>query len=65
MVAGGGSLQVLYNDTFNIQVGFLYQPVPEERITVTPSDRFTVELVNAPADALTMSGTITFEEKGG
>ena len=25
MVAGGGSLQVLYNDTFNLQVGFLYQ----------------------------------------
>ena len=65
MVVGSGSLVVLYNDDFNVQVGFLYQPVPEERIVLSPGDRMTVELVGAPADSLTMSGTIVWEEIGG
>lgn len=65
MVVGTGTLTTLYNDAFNVQVGFLYQPVPEERIVVSPSDRMTVELVGAPSDALTMSGTIVWEESGG
>lgn len=60
-----GTLTVLYNDAFNVQVGFLYQPVPEERPIISPGDLFTVELVGAPTDALTMSGTIVFEEIGG
>ena len=65
MLVGSGALILLLNDSFNVQVGWLYQPTPEERITVSPSDRLTIELVGAPADALTMSGTITWEEIGG
>lgn len=65
MVVGSGSLTTLYNDAFNVQVGFLYQPVPEERVIVSPGDRVTVELVSAPADSLTVSGMIVWEEIGG
>jgi hypothetical protein len=38
---------------------------PETRPILSPSRRLTVELVNAPADSITMSGTILFEEIGG
>lgn len=65
MVVGAGTLTTLQNDAFNAQVGWLYQPVPEERIIISPDDRMTVELVGAPNDALTMSGTIVWEEVGG
>lgn len=65
MVIGTGALKVMLNEAFNVQVGWLYQPVPEERIVISPSDRLTVELVAAPADSLTMSGQIVFEEWGG
>lgn len=65
MTAGGGSLEVLHEEAFNAQVGWLYQPIPEERIVVSPSDLFTVALDSAPTDALTMSGTLVWEEIGG
>jgi hypothetical protein len=55
----------LHSDTFNVQAGWLYQPTPEERIVLSPSARLVVELPTAPADSLTMSGTVTFEEIGG
>ena len=50
---------------FNIQAGWFYQPVPEERIVLSPSGTLVVELPAAPSDSLTMSGTITFEAIGG
>lgn len=50
---------------FNVQAGCIYQPTPEERIVISPSERLVVELPAAPADSLTMSGSITFEAIGG
>lgn len=50
---------------FNVQAGCVYQPTPEERIVISPGDRLVVELPAAPADSLTMSGSIVFEEIGG
>ncbi len=50
------------SDTFNVQAGWLYQPPPEERITILPTDGLVVELPAAPSDPLDMSGSITFEE---
>lgn len=64
-VAGGGSLTEILHDVFNVQIGFLYQPVPEERIVLSPGDEFYVSLDSAPGDALTMSGTMVWEEIGG
>lgn len=52
-------------EAFNVQIGFFYLPPPEDRIEVSPSQLFIVELQSAPADALTMSGWVKFEEIGG
>ena len=53
---------VIVADTFNVQAGWLYLPTPEERILILPTEGFIVELPTGPADALTMSGSCTFEE---
>lgn len=58
-------LTILVEDGWNIQAGWLYQPPPEERIVVSPSGIIVVSLPLAPADSLTMSGTITWAEIGG
>lgn len=55
----------LHAEAFNVQIGLFYLPPPEDRVEVAPSQLFIVELQDAPADALTMSGTIVFEEIGG
>lgn len=47
--------------TFNALNGFLYLPVPEERITVEPSSFLTLEFPTAPA-ANTWSGIIVYQE---
>lgn len=52
-------------DTWNVQAGWFYQPTPEERIVLSPSGIFVVELPAAPNDAITMEGSITIEEIGG
>lgn len=63
-VANTGTASVLESDTFNAQVGYRYQPTPEERIELAPSERLVVRLGTTPADSLTMSGTLVFEEIG-
>ncbi len=61
----GATATPIFSEAFNVQAGWFYRPTPEERIILSPSGRIVVELPVAPADALTMSGSITFEEIGG
>ena len=61
-VANTGTPLTLHSDTFNVQGGFLYQPGPSDRIKLLASDRLVVR-ITAPADALTMNGTLIFEER--
>lgn len=63
--ATGGTLAVLEAEAFNVQIGYLFQPTPEERIVVSPTDAFIVNLPTAPADSITVSGVVVFEEIGG
>lgn len=49
--------------TFNALNGFLYLPVPEERITLQPSAFMTLEFLTAPA-ANIYSGHIIYQELG-
>ena len=58
-----GSL--LHAETFNVLNGWVWQPTPECRPVISPSDLFIVELQTAPAAELTMNGTLLFEEVGG
>ena len=61
----GGTPVVIHSEGFNVQAGWAYRPTPEERPVVSPSGIIAIELPSAPADSLTMSGTLTFEEIGG
>ncbi len=61
----GGTPIVQISDSWNVQAGWLYLPTPEERIVLGASEILAIELPVAPADAILMSGTITFEEIGG
>ena len=65
MVVGTGTIETIGSHNWNLRVPFDKVFLPEERIIISPSNRITVELVNAPADSVTMSGTITFAEIGG
>lgn len=61
----GGTPTVVHADAFNIRVGWQYRPTPEERIVISPSGILAIELPVAPADAITVDASITFEEIGG
>ena len=60
-----GTTVVVLSDAFNIRSGWFYNPPPDERVVISPSGIVVVELPVAPADELTMEGSITFEEIGG
>ncbi len=56
---------LLLEETWNLQAGYLYQPTPEELITVSPSTKIAIFSARALDDAADLVGTITFEEIGG
>jgi hypothetical protein len=58
------TLTQILSDVWNIQAGWLYVPIPEERIVIPPSGRLVFNLPAAPADSLTMSGTLTWQVLG-
>lgn len=60
--AGTGTLTNLFADSFNLQAGYTYCPIPEMRFKFLPGEACIVS-ISAPADALTMNGTITIEEE--
>ncbi len=65
MAAGTGTIADLRVDNWNVRMPYLWLPTPEMRPILGPGWRFTVSLDIAPVDAITMSGTLTFEEIGG
>lgn len=65
MVVGTGTLVLMEAGAFHVAAGLDYAPTPEERISVSPGDRLTVELATTPADSITFNGTVVFEEIGG
>lgn len=54
----------LHAESFNVMAGLVIVWTPETRPVIPPSGRLIVELQTAPADSLTMSGTIYFEAIG-
>lgn len=63
--AADGTIVVHGSWQWNIRGPFEKIWTPETRPVLSPSRRACVELPVAPADAITVSGTITFEELGG
>lgn len=63
--ATSGTVVDIHSDAFNIRTGWQYIPTPEMRPVSTQAEGFlTITLMAAPADSLTMSGTVYFEEIG-
>lgn len=52
----------LHSEAWNILNSFVYLPTPEERITVDIGNAVVVNLNTTPADSITMSGTMIFEQ---
>lgn len=63
--ASAGTAVTLHADTFNVRAGWAYIPTPEARPGASQANTtLVVRLEAAPADSLTMSGTIVVEELG-
>lgn len=60
----GGTNVVLKGEAFNVMQGLHYVPVPDARPVFRGQTVCLVELETAPADSLTMSGYLVFEEIG-
>ncbi len=61
----GGTNVVLFPIAWNIRVRDFEVPIPEARFYFSPSTRLLLELEEAPADAITCHGSITWRELGG
>ena len=59
--AGSGTLTTIRSEAFNAQAGYQYLPTPEQRITFLSTEACVVS-ITAPADAVSMCGTLVFEE---
>jgi hypothetical protein len=53
---------LLMEDSWNVQAGWLYLPTPEERIWIAPTEGIACLPASGPADELTLTASITFEE---
>jgi len=59
----GTLVEVIGEEAFNIQAGFLYAPIPEERLLINAGgNRLAFFLANAPTDPITVSGWLTWLE---
>ena len=56
-------LEIIHSEAWNIALPFIWLPPPEMRVIGTIGDVIVINLAS-PADALTMSGTVYFEEAG-
>lgn len=62
-IASAGTPVDLHSECFNVRVGMAYIPTPEARPKADQAGTtIVVRLMAAPADSLTMSGTLIFEE---
>ena len=57
------SAEVRWADSWNVAAGLLYAPLPPERLVLEPGETYLVRL-SAPADAVTLNATLTFQEIG-
>lgn len=62
LATSSGSAVAARNDVWVLQNNYLYLPAPEDRVSLQNNTALAVRLVNAPSAAMTVSGTITWEE---
>jgi hypothetical protein len=62
-IASTGTAVDLHAETFNVRSGWVYMPTPEARPGASQGNTtLVVRLMAAPADSVTMSGTLIVEE---
>lgn len=62
--ASAGTLTAIGADTWQFLNGLFWLPPPEDRPLIVPGTGFIVKLPTAPSGAMTVYGTLTFEELG-
>lgn len=62
MLVGTGTLTELETHVWNVRVPYMMIYPPELRPHVKGGDRWTLELETTPADSITMTGMVWFEE---
>lgn len=65
MAAGSGTIEELEACAWNVRVPFAQIYTPETRPIISPGNRWTLELESTPADSITITATVVFEEIGG
>lgn len=64
-IASAGTAVSLHSEAFNIRAGWQFIPTPEMRPGASQANTtLVVRLMAAPADSLSMSGTLILEEAG-
>lgn len=56
--------ETIHSEAWNIALPFVYLPIPELRPVIQVGNGVAVNLNTTPADSITMSGTLYFEEFG-
>jgi hypothetical protein len=60
--AASATPTTIMEDSFNVQVGYLYIPTPEEHVWCVPGNGIAFVCVGAPNDSITITASITYEE---
>ena len=62
-----GTADTMLSTCVNVQASpaWFYEPIPERRVWISPSDALVIRVMAAVADTLTISGSITWAEYGG
>lgn len=61
-IASAGTGVIIWSESWNCRVGFLYLPTPEMRPIVRNAETIVVRLAAAPDSAIDMAGTLVWEE---
>lgn len=62
MATGSGTLETLESYGWNLRAPWTHWYPPEARPRITPGDRWTLALPTAPADSITIGGTLWLME---
>lgn len=63
--ASAGTITEVHEETWNVRSPFIWLPTPEMRPVCDVSTRIAINTPSTPADSLTISGTVYFEEMVG
>lgn len=61
-IATSGTAAVHHSTAFNVRAGHVWLPPPELRVVLVVSGRIVLRMNSTPADSISFSGTLYFEE---